>query len=105
MKKELSKLVVDICEVGRKLGLWIILTSHLVSPDDRSLSRCMMNELTGFTFFPRSGAVHQIKYALDKYFGLSKTQIDKIMHLPSRWVTVMRTFPQCVLYRKGVYLL
>lgn len=105
MKKALSKLVVDICEVGRKLGIWIILTSHLVNPDDRNLSRCMMNELTTFTFFPRSGATHQITYSLDKYFGLSKPQIKRIMDLPSRWVTVYRTFPQAVMYRKGVYIL
>lgn len=105
IRKAVNDLIIDILEVGRKLGIWIIITSHLVSPNDRKLARVILNELQSFTFFPRSGSSYQIEYALTKYFGMNKKQIREIMELPSRWVTVHRNYPMCVMYQNGIYML
>lgn len=105
IKKAVNHLIIDILEVGRKLDIWIIITSHLVNPTDRKLGRVIMNELQFFTFFPRSGSAYQINYCLKNYFGMSKKQIDKIFTLPSRWVTVLRNYPMTVLHEHGAYIL
>jgi adenosyl cobinamide kinase/adenosyl cobinamide phosphate guanylyltransferase len=104
-KKAIDHLMKDILEVGRKLNIWIIITNHLVIPDERKLARAMMNEMQSLTVFPKSGSAQQISYCLKHYYGLSKKQIEQIINLPSRWVTIYKSYPQCVLYDKGAYIL
>jgi len=103
-KKAVDNLMSDIMEVGRKLDIWIIITNHLVNPNEKKLGRTIMNEMQTFTFFPKSGSAHQIKYCLQKYFGLSNKQITAILNLPSRWVTIHKNFPLTVMYDKGAFL-
>ena len=105
IKKAVDALVIDIMEVGRKLGIWLILTNHLVNPNEKKFGRIVMNEMQSFTFFPRSGSAYQIRYCLKNYFGMSKKQIDDILALKSRWVTVLKSYPQCVVHIHGAYLL
>lgn len=104
-KKEVDKLMGDIMETGRKLGIWIVITNHLVLPSERQMARTVMNELHTMTIFPRSGSTQQITYSLKTYFGLSKKQIDEILQLPSRWVLVSKSYPQFVVFEKGCYTL
>lgn len=105
LKKYTESLMEDILEVGRKLGIWTVITNHLVIPNERKFARTIMNELHTFTFFPKSGTIQQITYVLKKYFGMSDKQIEKTLKLPSHWVTISRQYPQYVLYEKGVYIL
>lgn len=105
IRKSVLHIIKDILEVGRKMGLWIIITSHLINPSDRDFSRTVLNELHTLTFFPRSGSSYQIKYALQKYFGLNNKEVDKLLKIPSRWVTINRSYPTYVAYDKGVFLL
>lgn len=105
VRAAINDLIMDIMEVGRKLNIWLILTSHLPNMNDKKLGRTVMNELQTFTFFPKSGSAYQIKYCLKNYFGMSNKQIEEILQLPSRWVTVKKGYPQCVMYSHGVYLL
>lgn len=105
IKKQVIQLMEDIMEVGRKLKIWIIITNHLVNPNEKKLGRTIMNEMQSFTFFPKSGSAYQIKYCLKNYFGMSNTQINRIMQLKSRWVTVKKNYPQTVMYKHGAYIL
>jgi energy-coupling factor transporter ATP-binding protein EcfA2 len=105
LKKVIDGLMADIMEVGRKLDITIIITNHLVIPNERKVARTIMNEMKTLTIFPQSGSAQQITYVLKQYFGLSKNQIQKILALPSRWVTIHKSFPQCVLHEKGAYIL
>lgn len=104
-KAAVDKLIADILEVGRKLGIYIVVTNHLVIPNEKKMARTMMNELQSLTVFPKSGSSQQIRYALKTYFGLNNKQIDEILELPSRWVTIFKTYPQTVLYESGAYIL
>lgn len=104
-KKAVDKLMADIMEVGRKLGIWIIMTNHLVIPNERKVARTIMNEMQTFTFFPKSGSAQQISYCLKKYYGLSNKQIESIISIPSRWITIYKSFPQCVLHERGIFIL
>jgi hypothetical protein len=105
LKKMIDKLMADIMEVGRKLDITIIVTSHLVIPNDKKIARTIMNEMQTVTVFPKSGSAQQISYALKNYFGMMKDQIEDILALPSRWVTIHKNYPMCVLYEGGCYIL
>jgi len=104
-KKSIDKLMADIMEVGRKLNIWIIITNHLVIPNEKKVARTILNEMQSLTVFPKSGSVQQIRYCLKQYYGLNNKQIDEIIHVPSRWVTIYKNYPMCVLHEKGAYIL
>lgn len=105
IRDAVTHLIMDIMETGRKMGIWLILTNHLVNPNERRLGRTIFNEMQSFTFFGRSGSAYQIRYALKNYFGMDNKQIDKILKLKSRWVTVLKQYPTTVVYRHGAYIL
>jgi hypothetical protein len=105
LKKVIIKLMADIMEVGRKLNIWIIITNHLVIPDEKKIARCVLNELHSLICFPKSGSSQQIDYVLKKYFGQKQKQVQEILDLPSRWVQINRKYPQYVIHEKGAYLL
>lgn len=105
IKKNVDKLLSDILEVGRKLEIWVVITNHLVIPNEKKIARTILNELHSITVFPKSGSAHQIGYALKQYFGLDRSQIQGILQLPSRWVTIHKNFPMYVIYERGVYIL
>ncbi len=98
IRKAVSKLKNDILEIGRSYEVYILVTSHLINGNDRKDSRTIFNELHTFTFFPKAGNRYAIDYALKNYFGLDKKTICKLMDLPSRWVSISRSFPQYALY-------
>jgi hypothetical protein len=104
-KKAVDKLMADIMEVGRKLGIWIIITNHLVIPNEKKIARTILNEAQSLTVFPKSGAAQQIMYCLKNYYGLNTKQIKNILSLPSRWVTVHKNYPMCVVHDKGAFIL
>lgn len=68
------------------------------------LTRSMINESSEITFYPRSGSTYQISNFLKTYIGLTPTQIQRILNLPSRWVTVHKSYPTYVFHEKGAYL-
>jgi len=95
----------DIMEVGRKLDITIVITNHLVIPNENKLARTIMNEIQSLTFFPQAGSNAQVEYALKKYFGLGKNQLNKIFDIKSRWVTVSKKYPMYVMYERGCFIL
>lgn len=105
LKDYVEHLMSDIMEVGRKLGITIIMTNHLVIPNERKIARTCLNEMQSIIVFPKSGSSQQITYALKTYFGLTRTQINHILQLPSRWVEVIKSYPMTVIHEKGAYIL
>ncbi len=105
LKREIQKLMCDMMEVGRKLNINMIVTNHLVLPIDRKFARTLLNEINMITVFPKSGSSQQITYALKTYFGLTKSQIDKIIALKSRYVRISKNYPSYVLSAHEAYIL
>ena len=44
-----------------------------------------------------------LRYA--EHLGLDKEQIRKVKSLKSRWVTILKTYPKCILSEKDVLLI
>lgn len=93
----------DIVQNGRKYNIYQVNTSHQVTNYQKT--RELLNDCQAVTFFPRAGSSYGIQYFLHKYCGLSTNQIQKILNLPSRWVTFLKRYPNCLLYEGGAYLL
>lgn len=92
-----------LLEQGRHFNIRMLMTSHLLM--NYKATRRTLNEATAVCFFPKCGSTYHIKRFLKSYAGLEKSQIKKILNLPSRWVCLYKTYPMYVLYEKGVYLL
>lgn len=105
IKKYLENLIGDILEVGRKLEIHVIITNHLIIPNEKKFARTILNEIQYLTVFPKSGSSQQIRYTLKTYFGLTDKQITKILNLNSRWVKICKNYPMYVLYDHGAYTL
>lgn len=103
VKKEIYDMIEEILVNGAHNNLNIAITHHLMT--NYKDTRVILNECSSITFFPRGGSAQQIRYTLKNYYGLSTKQIEHILKLKSRWVTLFRGYPQVVLYSKGIYLL
>jgi hypothetical protein len=102
MRLYLENLRDHILEVGRHYKTRILITSHLLS--NYASTRRILNEATSVVLFPKSGSgTYHIKNFLKTYCGFDKQQTKKFLNLPSRWIAVYRSFPQYVMYEKGVY--
>ena len=103
IKAAVDHLKNDIMEVGRKRNIYIIITSHLISKGHET--ETVLNECHQLTLFPKTGSAYQSRYVLEKYVGLNKKQIDFLLKLPSRWITIKRTYPQVCFYEHGCFML
>lgn len=88
---------------GRHEDISVLITSHLLT--NYKDTRIILNECNSITIFCRSGSNYGIKYLLKKYIGLDKKGIQKVLDLPSRWVSIYKNYPQYIVYEKGVYVL
>jgi len=105
LRKAVEKMICDILEIGRKLRIWIILTSHLIIPNEKKFARTVLNEMQSLYVFPRAGSKQQISYVLKQYYGISKSQIELILNIKSRWVKVQKTAPQYVMSTDEAFIL
>ena len=88
---------------GRHENITLLISSHL--SNDYKNTRIIMNECNKIVIFPKAGNVYALKYLLNKYIGMDKKQIQKLMGLPSRWVMIHKNYPQYIIYEKGIYIL
>lgn len=93
----------QILEMGRHNRVSCVITSHQIM--NYKATRTSINESHTVTFFPRGGAVKQIKSFLNTYIGLDNKKITKVLETRSRWVTVSKTYPTYLFYEKGAELL
>ncbi|AVL93344.1 DNA packaging protein [Zamilon virus] len=90
----------DILETGRHKNIYILVTSHLINGNDKKNSRTILNEAHKVTFFPKSGS-YAINYFLKNYIGIPKKDIDEILKIKSRWITINKGYPLYIFYETG----
>ena len=101
LKLKVASVLNSILETGRHFNVYCIYTSHL--PCAGNETKRILNESHQVTFFPHSLGGRSLKYLLESYLGLDKEQIKRIKKLNSRWVSVMKTYPQIVVSENEVY--
>jgi hypothetical protein len=102
MRNKINGILGLILETGRHFNTSCIYTSHVANAglDTKKI----LNESHSITLFPASLGGRALKYLLDNYLGFNKEQIKKVKKLKSRWVTITKTYPMCVLYQTGAFL-
>lgn len=101
MKLKVNGLLNMILETGRHTNTYCIYTSHL--PTAGNDTKRILNECHSITFFPKSLGGRSLKYLLENYLGLDKYQIKKVKKLKSRWVSVLKTYPQVIVSEREIY--
>tara|TARA_R110000796_G_scaffold66891_2_gene153721 strand:+ start:1564 stop:2505 length:942 start_codon:yes stop_codon:yes gene_type:complete len=102
LDKELDRIRDLILQQGRSFKTTFVYVSHQFS--NYRQTRTILNEAHSFTFFPATATKHSMKYMFDKYLGYDRKTTDKLMRLPSRWVTVTKS-PPSALYANGAFLI
>ncbi len=88
---------------GRHHGIITLCTNHQITDYKKTRNLLLESEL--ITFFPKGGGLSGIKRLLTTYVGLGKDEIEKILSLPSRWITIYNRYPITCLYETGMFLL
>ena len=92
-----------LLQCGRHSGTSVAYVSHL--PCNGKDTKMILAECNNITVFPQTLGNRALRYLLGEYFGLDNKQIQKIKKLPSRHVTLVRTYPMVLLHEKGAFLL
>lgn len=101
--EELNSLRDKLMKSGRHENIDVISTNQLMLNGKQSQNSLLNSfQIVGF---PQSGGRYQLKEFLKRYMAMDKEDIDKIINLPSRWVTIQRVPPLFCLHQKGAFLL
>ena len=92
-----------LLQCGRHSNTSVVYVSHL--PCNGKDTKMILAECNNITIFPQTLGNRALRYLLGEYFGLDNKQIQKIKKLPSRHVTLVRTYPMVLLHEKGAFLL
>lgn len=102
LRNKINGLLGLILETGRHFNTSCIYTSHV--PSAGLDTKKILNESHSITLFPNALGGRALKNLLENYLGFDKEQRKKIRTIKSRWITICKTYPMCVLYEKGAYL-
>ena len=102
-QKNIYDLIADIAEVGRKMNISMLISSHLILPNDVKIKRILMNELQQLCIFPRSASKHHMNYALKQYFGMDPKVIKRVTDTNSRHIIISKQYPNYVLEEQKAY--
>ena len=103
--KDIKEAVYDvlngILEIGRHFNIDCILTNHL--PSNGRETRRILNECHSITYFPHAGGGRGTRYFLENYAGLDVKEMKKIKKMKTRWATIFKTYPMCVMTEKDLF--
>ena len=103
IRQKVYSILGQVLQTGRHFNIDCVYTSHLAT--DKNNTKLILAETHAVTIFPTGLGGRSIKYLLEQYFGLDKIQVQRIKKLKSRWVTILKTYPMCVVSEKECYLL
>ena len=103
LRTKINGILGMILETGRHTNTYCIYTSHLATAGNDT--KRILNECHSITFFPRTMGGRMIKYLCEGYLGLDKKEITHLKKIPSRAVTVMKTYPKTIVGDKDIFLL
>jgi hypothetical protein len=103
VKAKVYQILHMILETGRHTKTSCVYTSHLATKGNES--KHILNECHSVTIFCKTMGSRNLKYLMENYFGLSNKEIKKLKAIPSRWVTIIRSYPTIGLSEKSSFIL
>ena len=68
-------------------------------------TKLILNESNFITISPHVLDGRSLKYLLQEYLGLDRHQMKRLKNLSSRAVTILKSYPMCVISEKDAYVL
>ena len=103
MKNKVQGILNQLLTIGRHHSVSICNLTH--SACNGAETKLILNESNSITIFPHGLGGRSLKYLLEQYLGLDKHQIKRLKNLNSRAVTILKSYPMCVLSEKEAYVL
>jgi hypothetical protein len=94
----------DALELGRKMNISVIVTSHYPNKG-KATSSVPKHASTMTAFFPKGGERGAITKYLQTALNMTKPQVEHVLSLPSRWVAVFTDYPGAILSERSVSVL
>lgn len=89
--------------VGRKAGIPVIIVRQKLL--DRHKTDVILNSVHAVAMFPHGASKFQANNYLERYLGMNKKEIQKVLKLSSRWIIVQINAPSFVLYERGAFFI
>ena len=103
IKKSVWFTLTQTLEIGRHFNIYVCMTNHIACAAEST--KKILNESYSITFFPQSGSSGNLMTLLKNHCGLTKNDIEKIKKLKTRWCTIYKHYPQCIMSERNLYLL
>lgn len=103
MRKKVISIQNQLLETGRHYNTTIFFTNHIANQGHDT--KRILNESQALTFFPSTMQDRTCKYLLNSTMGLSNKQIDKIRKIPSRAITILKSYPPVLISESFTCLL
>ena len=105
--KEVTKLIMNlkdmIAQEGRHYNITAIITTHMACNYNKT--RVILNECQKYVIFPKGNGIKQMENMFCHYGGVNKNQFAAIRKLDTRWCMLNTSYPNYIVYEKGIYLL
>jgi hypothetical protein len=66
------------------------------------MSKLLLSECHAIVLFPANFSGRTSKYLLDNYLGFNKKQIEKIKHVNSRAVAIVKSYPMVIVTERQI---
>lgn len=103
MKNKMKEILLMILQTGRHNGTSVIYCSHNACMGQDT--KIILNECHSITIFVKSTGGRALMYLLQNYLSLDKKQIEHIKKVKSRWITIVKSYPNVVLAQHEAYVL
>ena len=102
-KQKIFALLNKLLRIGRHYNTSVAYLGHELysSPELKTI----MNEAFEIVFFPRFLNYKKLRYLLEEYFGLSKTQIQRIRSIKDRSVTYIKGSDKIILSNTQAFVI
>jgi energy-coupling factor transporter ATP-binding protein EcfA2 len=98
LSKSIFAFQMQLLELGRQWNIQVVIAQHLIiGVKSQQQARVILNEMGSLVVFPGAGSANQISYALTKYYGLTKKQINLLMNMKTRSLSIIKMYPQFVI--------
>jgi hypothetical protein len=105
-KKVLKKtmdILNSILQTGRHFNVSCIYTSHASTAGHAT--KIILNEANVIVIFPSTSGGKMMRYLCDQYLGFTKSQIDKMKNMQSRWCAIFRAYLRAIVTQNQASLL
>jgi hypothetical protein len=102
VKKKVLSIINSILQIGRHFNVSLCFTTHNLTIGAET--KVLLAEAHIITLFPKTTGSRALKYILDAYLGIDKSQITKLKKMKSRAVSIIRGYPQVVIGEQEAFL-